>query len=121
MNFPSYFILMYSVVLYRCDVCLAFFKGPDGGIGASKYCYMGGFDATRYFAINYQPFTYSFKWYYCGSFIEVIESYLCMETNSRAVWSLVNERRCHGAVKKGCMLIVNDSWVANDGCYCFVN
>nr|GMC62802.1 nicotinate phosphoribosyltransferase 2-like [Ipomoea batatas] len=27
-------------------------QGPDGGIGASKYCYMGEFDATRYKAIG---------------------------------------------------------------------
>lgn len=49
MNFPFLFHsdVLISVVLYRGDVCLVFFKGPDGGIGASKYCYMGGFDATR--------------------------------------------------------------------------
>jgi hypothetical protein len=32
-------------------------QGPDGAISASKYCFMGGFDATRWIILHLQFIT----------------------------------------------------------------
>ena len=49
-------------------------KGPDGGISASKYCYMGGFDATRW---TFFLWKIQFESYYFHNHAFVSIMYVC--------------------------------------------
>lgn len=41
-------IWFYHASCGKTNIFTLMMQGPDGGISASKYCYIGGFDATRF-------------------------------------------------------------------------
>ncbi|KAH0466265.1 hypothetical protein IEQ34_006368 [Dendrobium chrysotoxum] len=74
-------------------------QGPDGGISASRYCYMGGFDATsnvaagRFFSI---PLRGTHSHAFVSSFVstdEIVDKSLCSHDGSSTCEDFVNAVR----------------------------
>ncbi|KAG6768101.1 hypothetical protein POTOM_026998 [Populus tomentosa] len=80
-------------------------QGPDGGISASKYCYLGGFDATRSMVLilpsGKGPKTET------GSFFKAVETILVYKIN---VHEFDLEREYEPPLQKKCFIFTYAYW-----------